>query len=59
MKTCPILKAGTMEEGMETAIPAYERTECMGEKCEWYGNGCPAHQVYTGYGGKTPPANQE
>jgi len=57
MKTCPILKAGTMTESImveKQVAPSTVSThsitvtrkaaECMGEECEWFDNGCPAHQ---------------
>ena len=47
-KICPILMAGTMISNIY-AIRAkdthlyYESVRCMGGKCEWFENGCPAH----------------
>ncbi len=62
MKTCPILKAGVMvtmiyTETSHTTVHKvhHESPGCIGDKCEWYGYGCPAHPKYSGYAGKTPP----
>lgn len=47
---CPILKAGAMitriqtETNRSTIHDVYrESAQCMREKCEWYGHGCPAY----------------
>lgn len=47
-KICPILMAGTMISNIYRVGPKehhlfYESVRCMGEKCEWFENGCPAH----------------
>lgn len=50
-KICPILMAGTMisniyafeAKGIKDTHLFYESVRCMGEKCEWFDNGCPAH----------------
>lgn len=51
-KICPILKAGTMltrihtETGRTTVHDIYsDFPNCMGEDCEWYYRGCPAHPM--------------
>lgn len=53
MKKCPILQAGLMlsnlvtvgDFGQETInrLTADKNSECMGQECEWFGKGCPAH----------------
>lgn len=52
MKRCPILKAGTMvtqihtTTGHTTVHTVYhDYPGCMGEDCEWFENGFPAHPV--------------
>jgi len=52
MKTCPILKAGTMlnriqtQTNKTTVSSIYSKdAKCMGEECEWFEHGCPAHPV--------------
>lgn len=53
---CPILKAGTMIQAISVERQVrlnvvsthsdhlrHESAECMGEECEWYDKGCPAH----------------
>ena len=60
VKVCPILQAGRMASGIGTrgsmgypgsdiqfsATIHYDQTSfCMGEDCEWFEHGCPAHQV--------------
>ena len=50
-KICPILMAGTMisniyaikTKGIRDTHLYYESVRCMGEKCEWFDNGCPAY----------------
>ncbi|KKM76241.1 hypothetical protein LCGC14_1382190 [marine sediment metagenome] len=47
---CPILKAGTMIKSYEKslhfeALTHYESAECMGDNCEWFEHGCPAHPI--------------
>lgn len=48
-KICPILMAGTMISNIDVIEVMkghhlyYESVRCMGEKCEWFENGCPAH----------------
>ncbi len=68
MKICPILKAGTMvknisaSKGVKPGIISthsdelrHESPECMGNKCEWYGAGCPAHsKIYWLWGTYSP-----
>lgn len=51
-KTCPILKAGTMinavhtETSRTTVHNVYSTYPiCIGEECEWYYHGCPAHPI--------------
>jgi len=57
MKWCPILKAGTLLVALsstsnypiagEIKLPYVNAimgdAQCVGNKCEWYENGCPAH----------------
>ena len=53
---CPILKSGTMIVSYEKTFSVgggmggsrhntiqHESAECIGEQCEWFGHGCPAH----------------
>ncbi len=42
MKVCPILKAGIL--GQFCMVPS-NLAVCMGNECEWYERGCPAHRV--------------
>ena len=47
-KICPILMAGTMISNIYASRAKgthlyYESVRCMGGKCEWFENGCPAH----------------
>ena len=57
-KLCPILKAGIMVTGYEHTFSVgpgmggsqhnqltHESAQCMGEECEWFECGCPAHLV--------------
>ena len=55
---CPILKAGTMIKSYEKTFTVgpgmggsrhndlqHESAECIGEDCEWFEHGCPAHPI--------------
>jgi len=49
-KICPILMAGAMIDEIHTQTDHttvhrvyHDSVLCLGDKCEWYDNGCPAH----------------
>ena len=49
-KICPILMAGAMITEIHTQTGhttthnvLHEPALCIGDKCEWFKNGCPAH----------------
>ena len=47
-KTCPILKAGTMQEKLFNSFGkaqyiSHESAYCIGPECAWYEHGCPAY----------------
>jgi len=44
-KICPILMAGMLAKvgGYLAKTQCRGDTLCIGDKCEWFDNGCPAH----------------
>ncbi len=47
-KICPILMAGATSTYFGTSNPTTQAAIsatwfCIGDKCEWFDNGCPAH----------------
>jgi hypothetical protein len=44
-KICPILMAGVLAKigGYLAKTGSRGDTLCLGDKCEWFDNGCPAH----------------
>lgn len=49
-KICPILMAGTMLRCTDSVTrrptryqPYFKPVLCLGDMCEWFDNGCPAH----------------
>jgi len=49
-KICPILMAGAMIDEIHTQTDHttvhrvyHDSVLCLGDKCEWFDNGCPAH----------------
>lgn len=54
-KICPILMAGAMVRCIDSDVERptryhlfHEPVICLGDKCEWFDNGCPAHPSVLG-----------
>lgn len=47
-KVCPILTAGSITKNSDTVkgiVTVYTGIDCMRERCEWYGQGCPRYRT--------------